>query len=117
MAPPVSLVLPVSPHQAFVQAGIAPRATTGAEGIRKALEHSPDVASSTSISAGRGVRRRAATARWTGRLPTILISSHAPEDFVDLVAESPAVGFLAKSRLSAAAIREVLDHRPEDPPG
>jgi DNA-binding response OmpR family regulator len=44
MAAPVSLVRPVSPHQAFVQAGIAPRATTGAEGIRKALEHSPDVA-------------------------------------------------------------------------
>jgi hypothetical protein len=32
MAAPVSLVLPVSPHQAFVQAGIAPRATTGAGG-------------------------------------------------------------------------------------
>jgi DNA-binding NarL/FixJ family response regulator len=42
----------------------------------------------------------------------ILISSHSPEDFADLVAESPAAGFLSKSRLSVAAIRAVLTPRP-----
>jgi DNA-binding NarL/FixJ family response regulator len=38
----------------------------------------------------------------------ILISTHAEEDFADLIAESPATGFLAKSALCADAIRRVL---------
>ncbi|MCW2572877.1 MAG: putative transcriptional regulator [Frankiales bacterium] len=38
----------------------------------------------------------------------ILISTHAEEDFADLVAQSPAMGFLAKSRLSAAAVCDLL---------
>ena len=43
----------------------------------------------------------------------ILISSHSPDDFADLIAESPAIGFVSKSRLSAAAIQNALD----DPTG
>jgi len=31
---------------------------------------------------------------------------------VDLIAESPVAGFLAKSELSAGAIRRILDRRP-----
>ena len=42
----------------------------------------------------------------------ILISTHAEEDLTDLIAESPAVGFLPKSELSADAIRGVLGGRP-----
>jgi CheY-like chemotaxis protein len=38
----------------------------------------------------------------------ILISTHAEEDFADLVAQSPALGFLSKSRLSAAAVCDLL---------
>jgi CheY-like chemotaxis protein len=38
----------------------------------------------------------------------ILISSHAEEDFAELIGASPARGFLSKSQLSAAAIREKL---------
>ena len=38
----------------------------------------------------------------------ILISTHSEADFADLIAESPAVGFLSKSDLSADAIRELL---------
>ncbi|HZD79030.1 MAG TPA: response regulator [Actinomycetota bacterium] len=38
----------------------------------------------------------------------ILISTHAEEDFADLIAESPALGFLAKSRLSAGAILDMI---------
>jgi hypothetical protein len=30
----------------------------------------------------------------------ILISSHSPDDFADLIAESPAIGFVSKSRLN-----------------
>jgi DNA-binding NarL/FixJ family response regulator len=40
----------------------------------------------------------------------ILVSTHAEGDFADLIAESPAVGFVAKTRLSARAIRDTLEH-------
>ena len=38
----------------------------------------------------------------------IMISTHAFEDYAELIAESPAVGFLPKAELSAAAIRRIL---------
>ncbi|MER6205243.1 hypothetical protein ACWDG9_15605 [Streptomyces sp. NPDC001073] len=38
----------------------------------------------------------------------ILISTHSREDFQELIADSPAHGFLHKSALSARAIRDVL---------
>jgi CheY-like chemotaxis protein len=38
----------------------------------------------------------------------ILISTHAEEEFAELIAASPAVGFLAKSELSADAIKALL---------
>jgi hypothetical protein len=37
-----------------------------------------------------------------------LISTHAEEDYADLIAASPAIGFVSKSALSADAIRELL---------
>jgi DNA-binding NarL/FixJ family response regulator len=40
--------------------------------------------------------------------PVILISTHAAEDFADMVAASSAVAFVPKSDLSGAAIREAL---------
>jgi DNA-binding NarL/FixJ family response regulator len=39
---------------------------------------------------------------------TILISTHDEADFADLIAASPAIGFLPKSDLSAKAIRRLL---------
>jgi hypothetical protein len=38
----------------------------------------------------------------------ILISTHAEQDYAELIAASPAVGFLRKTALSAAAIRDLL---------
>ena len=38
----------------------------------------------------------------------ILISTHAEVDFADLIAASPAVGFIAKSELSARAVRDLV---------
>jgi CheY-like chemotaxis protein len=38
----------------------------------------------------------------------ILISTHSEEDFADLIAASPAVGFLSKATLSADAIRDLV---------
>jgi len=39
----------------------------------------------------------------------VLISTYAEKDFADLIAASPAVGFLSKSDLSAGAIHALLD--------
>jgi DNA-binding NarL/FixJ family response regulator len=47
---------------------------------------------------------RAATAQ------IVLISTLDESDFRDLIAASPAIGFLAKSALSAGAIRRLLKH-------
>jgi DNA-binding NarL/FixJ family response regulator len=38
----------------------------------------------------------------------IIVSTHSPEDYRDLIAASPAIGFVSKARLSARAIHEVL---------
>jgi CheY-like chemotaxis protein len=41
----------------------------------------------------------------------VLISTHAEEDFRDLIEASPAVGFVAKSTLSADAILAAISDR------
>jgi len=38
----------------------------------------------------------------------IMISTHDPEDFAELIAASPVVGFVAKAELSGRAIRDLL---------
>jgi DNA-binding NarL/FixJ family response regulator len=40
--------------------------------------------------------------------PVILISTHAEQDYAELIAASPAIGFLPKTALSADAIRDLL---------
>jgi DNA-binding NarL/FixJ family response regulator len=39
----------------------------------------------------------------------ILISTHSEDDLVHLIAASPALGFIPKTRLSAQAIRDLLE--------
>jgi CheY-like chemotaxis protein len=46
------------------------------------------------------------------RAEVILISSYAETDYAELIAESPAAGFLAKSELSAQAIGQILGRTP-----
>jgi len=45
------------------------------------------------------------------RPPVILISTHPEEDYDELIAASPAIGFIPKISLSAAAIRDLLAPR------
>jgi len=40
----------------------------------------------------------------------ILISTHSEQDFADMIADSPALGFVPKFALSPGAIRELMDH-------
>ena len=46
-----------------------------------------------------------------GRADVILISAQAERDYTDLIAESPAVGFLPKSELSAQRISQILNRQ------
>ena len=41
--------------------------------------------------------------------PVILISTHAAQDFADMIETSPAVGFVSKSALTCGAIHDLLD--------
>jgi CheY-like chemotaxis protein len=43
------------------------------------------------------------------RATVILISTHAEADLGDLIAESPAAGFLSKADVSAEAIRRIVE--------
>jgi DNA-binding NarL/FixJ family response regulator len=91
-------------------------ATTGEEAIRQSRELSPDV-TLVDIDLG-GESGFDVARRLTGdggrRSAVILISTHAEEDFADLIAVSPALGFLSKSELSAAAIRDIIARKGDD---
>jgi hypothetical protein len=41
----------------------------------------------------------------------ILISTHAEQDYAELIAASPAIGFLPKTALSGDGIRDLLARR------
>ena len=89
-------------------------ASNGDEAVRRAGELRPDVVL-VDIDLGResGLEVAARLNRQQDlETRIILISSHAEEDYHDLIAASPAVGFLAKDILSARAIHEMLAGTP-----
>jgi len=45
----------------------------------------------------------------SGASKVILVSTHAEADLAHLIERSPALGFIAKARLSAQAIRDTLE--------
>jgi DNA-binding NarL/FixJ family response regulator len=89
-------------------------ASTAAEAIGHDEELRPAVALvdiSLGAESGFELARRLRRNDREGRLTLILVSTHAESDFADLIAESPANGFLPKSELSAEAIRRIVDGR------
>jgi DNA-binding NarL/FixJ family response regulator len=58
---------------------------------------------------GFDVARRLADGARPTSPKVILISTHDEHEFADLIEASPAVGFVAKTDLSAATIRRLLD--------
>jgi DNA-binding NarL/FixJ family response regulator len=89
-------------------------ASTGAEALRRAAELRPDVVLvdiMLGAESGFDLARGLVEDDRAGGPAVILISTHAEADFVDLIAESPAIGFVPKSELSANAIRRVLEGR------
>jgi two-component system nitrate/nitrite response regulator NarL len=85
------------------------RATSGANALRVLRTLGPDVALvDVQLGDEDGLeltRRIAANGRETR---IILISTHAENELTELIAGSPAVGFLPKSALGADAIAEML---------
>jgi CheY-like chemotaxis protein len=95
-------------HQGVRVVGVA---STNADALRSVQELRPDVtlvdvnlgeASGFDVAEALHEIDGAATA------PVILISTHAEPDLADMLETSPAIGFLAKSALSARAITAAL---------
>jgi DNA-binding NarL/FixJ family response regulator len=84
-------------------------ASSGAEALQRVADLRPDVTlvdidlgGQSGFEVVRRLNREASTC-------AILISTHAEEDYADLIAASPALGFLAKTTLSAGAIHDLLE--------
>jgi DNA-binding NarL/FixJ family response regulator len=87
-------------------------ASTAAEALPLAAKLRPDVVLvdiALADESGFEVCRRLADQNRAGGSAVILISTHAEADFAELIAESPATGFLPKSELSANAIRRIVE--------
>jgi DNA-binding NarL/FixJ family response regulator len=89
-------------------------ASNGDQAVRWSTELAPDVTLvdiDLGGESGFDVARRLMQDGGPVRSAVILISTHAEDDFADLIAESHALGFLPKSELSAAAIRDIIEQR------
>ena len=96
-------------------------ATTSTQALQRAEELRPQVVLVNIMLGGESgfdLARRLAGQSGDGGPTVILISTHAEADFADLIAESPAAGFVSKQELSADAIQRIVNGRaPGDPPG
>ena len=86
-------------------------ASNSAEALRQARALRPDVILvdiGLGTESGFDLARLLAQDGRGGGAEVILISARAETDYEDLVAESPAAGFLVKSELSTQAISRIL---------
>ena len=86
-------------------------ASTSAEALQRVRELRPDVTLldiDLGGESGFELARRLHQEAGPAPAPVILVSTHAEEDYAELIAASPAVGFLPKSALSAGGIRQLL---------
>jgi DNA-binding NarL/FixJ family response regulator len=92
---------------------LAGAASTGAEAFREVERLQPDVVLvdiNLGNDSGFDIARRLVEDLVVAAT-VILISTHDAEDFIELIAQSPAAGFLPKVELSATAIRRLLAGR------
>jgi DNA-binding NarL/FixJ family response regulator len=96
-------------HQGVSVVGAA---STSLEALRLVAELRPDVTLvDINLGAESGFELTEQIHRDERTAPVILISTHTEQDYADMVAASPALGFVGKSALSSAAIRDVLGGR------
>jgi DNA-binding NarL/FixJ family response regulator len=118
-------VLIVDDHEPFLEAAssllqrdggmhVVGVAATSTEALLQAELLRPDVAL-VDVMLGREsgfeLTRRLNQEAWFAHRAVILVSTHSEADLVDLLGESPAIGFLPKSELSADAIRRIVNGR------
>ena len=87
-------------------------AATGEQAMRLVRNLEPNVLLidiDLGAESGLALARRVANSSVAGACRTVLMSTYDEADFAPLIADSPAIGFLAKSELSAAAIRELVE--------
>jgi DNA-binding NarL/FixJ family response regulator len=87
-------------------------ATSSAEALRSVRELRPEVALvdiDLGADSGFDLARRLAEDVDGDAPRVILISTHDEREFVKLIESSPAVGFLAKTELSAERVYQLLD--------
>jgi CheY-like chemotaxis protein len=90
-------------------------ASNSAEALRQVRTLRPDVILvdiGLGDESGFDLARLLAQDEQGGSAEVILISARAETDYAELIAQSPAAGFLVKSALSAQAISRILGHRP-----
>ena len=89
-------------------------AATAAEAVQRAQELQPDLVLldiDLGEESGFEVARQLEASAGPVAPHMIFISAQAPEDFADIVAESPALGFIPKAELSPAAVTDLLRTR------
>jgi DNA-binding NarL/FixJ family response regulator len=87
-------------------------ATSSAEALRSVQELRPEVALvdiDLGPESGLDLARRLADGVDGNSPRVILVSTHDEREFVKLIESSPAIGFLAKTELSAERIHQLLD--------
>ena len=93
-------------------------AESGTEAIRQIVEARPDVVLidiDLGEESGLALTRSLGNATNGAAIPNvILISTHDQNEYADLIEASPAIGFLAKTDLSAATIRQMLAAKEAD---
>jgi DNA-binding NarL/FixJ family response regulator len=95
-------------HEGVSVVGVA---ASGDEAVRLAEELDPDLALvdiSLGEESGFDVARRLVDGSQARALAVILISTYDEREFSARIAASPALGFIAKTRLSAERIRQLL---------
>jgi DNA-binding NarL/FixJ family response regulator len=86
-------------------------ASSVAEALRRAEELRPDIMLvdiNLGYQSGFDLVRRLHDTASLAPVRAILISTQAEVDYADLIAASPAIGFLPKTALSARAIRDLV---------
>ena len=88
-------------------------ATSGEQAVRLAEELAPDLALvdiSLGTESGFDVARRLAELPGAAPPKVILVSTYDEQEFSGPIEASPALGFIAKTELSAGRIRQLLGH-------
>ena len=89
-------------------------ASTAKDALQLVAELRPDVILvdvNLGTESGFALARALSEAPDSAGTPVILTSTHAEDDYAELIEASPAIGFLSKSSMSGAGIRALLNGR------